>query len=103
MLGRPINPGRGTFVANHKSALKRARQSERQYQRNHAVKSSVRTSIKKFHAATASGDVAASEETLKVAECALRKAGSKGVFPLRRVDRLVSRLTLELNKARSAS
>ena len=90
-------------MANHKSAIKRAHQSERRYQRNHSVKSSVRTSIKKFHAATESGDVAASEETLKVAECALRKAGSKGIFPQGRVDRLVSRLTLELNKARSNS
>ncbi len=90
-------------MANHKSAIKRARQSERQYERNHSVKSSVRTSIKKFHTATESGDVAASEESLKVAERALRKASSKGVFPQRRVDRLVSRLTLELNKARSAS
>jgi len=90
-------------VANHKSAIKRARQSARRYMRNHSVKSSVRTSIKKFHAATESGDITASEETLKVAECALRKAGSKGVFPQRRVDRLVSRLTLELNKVRTAS
>lgn len=90
-------------MANHKSAIKRARQSERRYTRNHGVKSSVRTSIKKFHIATESGDVAASEETLKVAERALRKAGSKGVFPKTRVNRLISRLTLEFNKVRTAS
>ena len=90
-------------MANHKSAEKRARQSEVRAVRNHAIKSSVRTIIKKFHEATASGDVADSEAKLKLAEGALRRAGSKGTLPKERINRLVSRLNNEMNKLRSAS
>ncbi len=90
-------------MANHKSAEKRARQSEKRSVRNHAVKSGVRTIVKKFRAAAASGDVTDSEAKLKLAESVLRKAGSKGTLPKERIDRLVSRLNREMNKVRSAS
>jgi small subunit ribosomal protein S20 len=79
-------------VANHKSAAKRARQSEKRRVRNRDVKSQVATLVKRVRAATAEKDAAAAAQRLTEAERALRKAASKGVIPQERASRHVSRL-----------
>ena len=84
-------------VANHKSALKRARQSLRRQKRNTHVKSTMRTHVKGFRAAVAAGDPSDAEAKFRVAERAIRKAVSKGVLPARRASRSVSRLAKQLN------
>lgn len=88
-------------MANHKSAKKRARQSEQRYERNRAVRSRVRTFVKRFQAALAGGEGDAAQY-LRDAEREIRKAASKGVIPTRRASRHVSRLSRSLNATPSA-
>jgi small subunit ribosomal protein S20 len=84
-------------VANHKSALKRIRQSRKRAARNRHVRTSMRTVVKAFRTAVESGDQAVAKEHLIAAEKSLRGAASKGVIPRTRADRNVSRLTKRLN------
>jgi small subunit ribosomal protein S20 len=67
-------------VANIKSQLKRIKTNRSATERNKAVKSELKTWIRKFQAAAASGDAAATQEALKVASTKLDKAVSKGVI-----------------------
>jgi small subunit ribosomal protein S20 len=67
-------------VANIKSQLKRIKTNEKARQRNRAVKSSLKTSIRRFRSAADSGERAAAVEALQVASRQLDKAASKGVI-----------------------
>lgn len=79
-------------MANHKSAIKRARQNEVRRERNRAIKTRVRTTLKRARAAVESGSDEA-PELVRSAESQLRRAASKGVIPAERASRLVSRLS----------
>ena len=94
--------GTRTFVANHKSALKRIRQSRKRQARNASVRSRMRTIVKKFKQAVAAGDSDAGEK-LRAAEREIRKAATKGIIPARRASRTVSRLAKSLNGSQQAS
>ncbi len=87
-------------MANHKSAAKRARQNEKRNRRNRSIRSQVRTSVRAFRAACESGDESAVER-LRAAERELRRAVSKGVLHRHQVDRRVSRLARQLNRAKA--
>ena len=67
-------------MANIKSQIKRNRQNEKARLRNKAVKSSLKTAIRKFHAAVEAGDTAAAEALMRDASRKLDKAVSKGVI-----------------------
>ena len=67
-------------MANIKSQIKRNRQNEKARLRNKAVKSSLKTAIRKFHAAVGAGDTAAAEALMRDASRKLDKAVSKGVI-----------------------
>jgi small subunit ribosomal protein S20 len=67
-------------VANIKSQIKRNKQNEKARQRNKAVRSSLRTSVRRFREAADSGDAAAAETALRAASRQLDKAASKGVI-----------------------
>ena len=67
-------------MANIKSQLKRIKTNAIRTDRNKAVKSELRTWIRKFRAAAESGDKAAAQDALKVASTKLDKAVSKGVI-----------------------
>jgi small subunit ribosomal protein S20 len=67
-------------VANIKSQIKRNRQNEKRRLRNKAVKSSLKTAIRKFRETAATGDVEASAAQLRQASRSLDKAVSKGVI-----------------------
>jgi small subunit ribosomal protein S20 len=67
-------------VANIKSQLKRIKTNRVATERNKAVKSELKTHIRKFREAAASGDAAAAQEALKTASKKLDKAVSKGVI-----------------------
>ncbi len=84
-------------MARHKSAEKRARQSENRAARNAAVKSRVRSEVRAFREALASGDKKKAELALGSAARELRKAASRGVLHVRNASRRVSRLVLALN------
>ncbi|VAX30035.1 SSU ribosomal protein S20p [hydrothermal vent metagenome] len=82
-------------MANHPSALKRARQSEKRRLRNRSVNSAVRTAVKKFNSAIASSEVETVKAALKDVSSRLDRAASKGVLPKGRVSRKISRLSRE--------
>ena len=67
-------------MANIKSQIKRNRQNEKARLRNKAVKSSLKTAIRKFHAAVEAGDTATAEALMRDASRKLDKAVSKGVI-----------------------
>lgn len=67
-------------MANIKSQVKRIRTNERQRLRNQSVKSSVRTAIRRFREAVATGDRDTAAATLLVASRKLDKAAGKGVI-----------------------
>jgi small subunit ribosomal protein S20 len=84
-------------VANHKSAEKRIRQTEKRTAINRARKSRVRTFVKKVEAAIASGDKEAAQSALRLAQPELHRAGSKGVLHKNTVARKLSRLAARIN------
>jgi small subunit ribosomal protein S20 len=67
-------------VANIKSQIKRIRTNEKRRLRNKAVKSELKTYVRRTREAIAAGDKAAAEAALKVAARKLDKAVSKGVI-----------------------
>lgn len=67
-------------MANIKSQLKRIKTNEKRTERNKAVKSELRTWVRKFRVAVASGDKDAAADALKTASKKLDKAVSKGVI-----------------------
>jgi len=84
-------------VANHPSAEKRNRQRIKRTLRNRAVKSAVRTLVKKVHTALAAKDKAAATTALKSAVVALDRASSKGVYHPKAVSRTISRLSAQVH------
>ena len=67
-------------MANIKSQIKRIKTNEKRTERNKAVKSELRTWIRKFRDAAASGDAEAAQAALQAASRKLDKAVSKGVI-----------------------
>jgi small subunit ribosomal protein S20 len=67
-------------VANIKSQLKRIRTNEKARLRNKAVKSALKTAVRKFREAAASGEKDQTVRELVTASRALDKAVSKGVI-----------------------
>ena len=67
-------------MANIKSQIKRNRQNEKRRLRNKAVKSSLKTAIRKFNAATANGDNDSATALMRDASRKLDQAVSKGVI-----------------------
>jgi small subunit ribosomal protein S20 len=67
-------------VANIKSQIKRNRQNEKARLRNKAVKSSLKTAIRKYNEAVQAGDASSAETLLRDASRKLDKAVSKGVI-----------------------
>lgn len=67
-------------MANIKSQIKRNRQNEAARQRNKAVRSELRTSVRKFRQAADAGDVEQAGVLLRAASRDLDKAASKGVI-----------------------
>ncbi|MGN0065823.1 MAG: 30S ribosomal protein S20 [Nocardioides sp.] len=67
-------------MANIKSQIKRNKQNEAARQRNQAVKSALKTAVRKFRTAVDAGDKDAAGVAAKDALRKLDKAASKGVI-----------------------
>ena len=67
-------------MANIKSQKKRILTNEKARLRNRAVKSALRTDVRKFREAVAAGDVEKAQQLSKAACRALDKAATKGVI-----------------------
>ena len=85
-------------MANIKSAKKRILVERRNAERNKAVKSCVKTAIKKVDAAVTVADKDAANTALFAAISEINKAASKGVFHKNTASRKISRLTVAVNK-----
>ncbi|HWH32699.1 MAG TPA: 30S ribosomal protein S20 [Egibacteraceae bacterium] len=66
-------------MANIKSQIKRNRQNETARLRNKAVRSALKTQLKKFRTAAEGGDAGAAQEAFQVAARQLDKAAQKGI------------------------
>ena len=84
-------------MANIKSAKKRILVNQTKYERNKAVKSAVKTAIKKVEAAVAANDKEAANTALVAATKLIEMAGSKGIYHKNNVARKISRLTKLVN------
>lgn len=85
-------------MANIKSAKKRIKVIETKTLRNKMVKSKLKTILKKFDDAVASGDKALAEAQLKVCTSELSKAVTKGILHKNTASRKISRLAATVNK-----
>ena len=79
-------------MANHFSALKRARQTERRTTRNRANTSALRTQLRELRETIAKGDKAAAEQMYRETVSALDKAIQKGTLHENTASRYKSRL-----------
>lgn len=91
-------------MANHKSALKRIRQTEKRRIYNRTFRNRARTFVKKARQAIASDEIEKARETTRLAIQDLDKAASRGIIhpnnAARRKSRLMKKLAaLEAEKA----
>lgn len=80
-------------MANIKSAKKRILVNETKAARNKAIKSKVKTAVKKVEAAFAAKDAETAKTALRAAIVEISKAGTKGVYHKKTVSRKISRLS----------
>jgi small subunit ribosomal protein S20 len=80
-------------MANHLSALKRARQTEHRTARNRANTSSLRSQLRELRETITKGDKAAAEQTYRKTVSALDKAIQKGTLHENTASRYKSRLS----------
>ena len=84
-------------MANSRSAKKRVLVAERNRVRNQAIKTRVKTMIKKVLVAVEQKEIELANEALSVAYKELDKAVTKGVIKKNTASRKKSRLTLKVN------
>ena len=80
-------------MANIKSAKKRIQVALVRTERNKAIRSKVKTAIKKVESAVAASDKQLAQANLKNAVVEITKAASKGVYHKNNASRKVSRLS----------
>lgn len=85
-------------MANIKSAKKRILVNRTKADRNKAIKSGVKTAVKKVNAAIEAKDKAAATDALLAAVSTIDKAATKGVYHKNTASRKVSRLSQAVNK-----
>ena len=89
-------------MPNNASASKRLRQNKVRQARNKAVKSAMRTQVKKVRTAATAGDIETAEKEFKVAAKKLDRAGAKGIIHANTAGRHKSRLSSMIKKAKAA-
>jgi small subunit ribosomal protein S20 len=88
-------------VANHPSALKRHRQSEKRRVRNRTVKTRLRHLVREVRSAITARDGDAAGQRLAEAARAIDKAVTKGVIHRNSASRKVSRLARAVGQLRA--
>lgn len=84
-------------MANHKSAIKRARQNEERRLRNRARKTRMKNVIRSLEEAIASNSKDTAVERLKSAIAVIDTTASKGVIHKNTASRKVARLSRRVN------
>jgi small subunit ribosomal protein S20 len=90
-------------VANHASALKRHRQSEKRRKRNQAIRTRLRHLVRAVREALTARDATTAASRLADAAKALDKAATKGVVHRRNASRRISRLTHAVGQLKTGS
>ena len=85
-------------LANIKSAKKRILVNRTKADRNKAIKSGVKTAIKKVYAVIATGDKEAAKAELIAATKTIEMAASKGIYHKNNAARKVSRISKAVNE-----
>lgn len=89
-------------MAHTLSANKRIRQSEARRARNKSDKSKMKTSIKKYMGALATGDVQAAEMALRASISTIYSVAGKGVIHKNQAARRASRMAKKLNALKTS-
>lgn len=84
-------------MPNIKSAIKRVKVNSTKATRNQAVKSSLKTTLKKFDVALESGDVESANEVYKTAVKKIDQSVAKGVLHKNTGSRKKSQLAKKIN------
>ena len=89
-------------MPNSISAKKRLRQSETRNLRNRAVKSAMRTQIKRVHEAVEAGDIEKAEAEFRQAARRLDRAGARNLIHRNAAARTKSRLQKAIKAAKKS-
>lgn len=89
-------------MANHESAIKRTRQSQKRNLRNKSRKTVVKTIIKRLEATVNEKKSEEAAGQFKNAQKIIAKTASKGVFHKKTAARKISRLARRVNSIASA-
>ncbi|MDE7064134.1 MAG: 30S ribosomal protein S20 [Desulfovibrionaceae bacterium] len=84
-------------MANHKSAIKRHKQSLKQAARNRAARTRVKNVIKDVRSAIQAQNKEEAAKALSVATSVLDKAAGKGAIHWKKAARKISRLSRTIN------
>ncbi len=84
-------------MANHKSAIKRAKQNEVRRIRNRSRRTRMKHAIRSLEEALASRNVEEAQSRLKEAISVIDRTASKGVIHKNHASRRISRLTQKVN------
>jgi small subunit ribosomal protein S20 len=84
-------------LANHKSALKRARQNEIRRLRNKSVKTRVKSIVKDVRLSVSENSKEAALKKLEMAKSNIDRAAQKGVIHKKTASRKISRLSKLVN------
>lgn len=90
-------------MPNSPSAKKRLRQSLERRDRNRAIKSAIRTQVKKVRLAVRDGNLVAAESEFRLAAKRLDRAGAAGVIHRNAASRYKSRLSAMIKRAKQAT
>lgn len=88
-------------MANHPSALKRARQNKTRRLRNMIYKTQVKKSLKEVRASLEDKSLEKAQENLRNAVSILQKACSRGVIHKKNASRKISRLSRHVHRLAS--
>jgi small subunit ribosomal protein S20 len=85
-------------MANHKSALKRDRQSKVRRLRNRVNKTKMKSSVEQLEAAVEAGSEEQAVKALQNATAVIQKTASKGSIHRKTASRKISRLAKSVNR-----
>ena len=85
-------------MANHMQAKKRARQTIKRAARNQHIRTTLRTCVKRVRARIAENNGEGAKEALGKAVKQIDKSVTKGILHRRTASRMISRLTIAVNK-----
>ncbi len=89
-------------MANHKSAIKRQKQSDKKHEINKSVKSMLKTLAKKVEQAVEAKNADVAKDAMVKAMKAYDKAASAGILHKSTASRKISRLSTKVGKINAA-